>query len=297
MLPTRNRVRPKKIIANSPSVVLSSEPVLHKQSSQQKPEPKPSTAVESTKPQAGLKRNSPLSATTAAQSVQSPAVSAAAPAPAGYSNAESSSEQYTYVTDDNGYTWLYDTVYGQYYYYDAVQGTYIPYGATDASNAANSYPPGSSTAAAAAAVANAHTNANGKGKNSKNRRTVRMAGGEVWEDPTLDEWPADDYRMYASNLGPDVTSEVLRQHFGKFQSLQRTHVVCEKSTGKSRGYGFLSFGDPDDFLAAWREFNNKYVGSRPIKLGKSNWKDRNIDIRKVKRVDKRAFLEFKHRKR
>ncbi|KAI9482303.1 hypothetical protein LPJ78_002346 [Coemansia sp. RSA 989] len=288
MLPSRNRVRPKKIVSSSPSVVLSSEPVLHKQPAQQKAEPKPSSAAESAKPQTTLKQNSPLSG--AAQSAQSPTASAAA---TGYSNAENLSEQYTYVVDDNGYTWLYDTVYGQYYYYDAVQGTYIPYGTTDASNATSNYPPGSS----AAAAANAHNNANGKGKHSKKRRTVRMAGGEVWEDPTLDEWPTDDYRMYASNLGPDVTSEVLRQYFGKFQSLQRTHVVCEKSTGKSRGYGFLSFGDPDDFLAAWREFNNKYVGSRPIKLGKSNWKDRNIDIRKVKRVDKRAFLEFKHRKR
>ncbi|KAJ2849668.1 hypothetical protein IWW36_002472 [Coemansia brasiliensis] len=294
MLPSRNRVRPKKIVTSSQSVVLSSEPVLHKKSAQQKPEPTSSAANESPKLQADLQRKNPLSGISTAQSVHSTAAPTAA---TNYSNAEHLNEQYTYVTDDNGYTWLYDTVYGQYYYYDAVQGTYVPYGATDASNAGSSYQHGTSTASTAVAAVNTQSNADGKGKHSKKRRTVRMAGGEVWEDPTLDEWPTDDYRMYASNLGPDVTSEVLKQHFGKFRSLQRTHVVYEKSTGKSRGYGFLSFGDPDDFLAAWREFNNKYVGSRPIKLGKSNWKDRNVDIRKVKRIDKRAFLEFKHRKR
>ncbi|KAI8323983.1 RNA-binding domain-containing protein, partial [Martensiomyces pterosporus] len=130
----------------------------------------------------------------------------------------------------------------------------------------------------------------------KKRRVVRMAGGQVWEDATLDEWPTNDYRLFAGDLGPEVTGELLEQAFGKFRSLQRTHVVVDNRTGKSRGYGFLSFGNPDDFLAAWKEFNGKYVGSRPIKLRKSTWKDRNADIRKVKRQDKRAFLEYKQHK-
>ncbi|PIA16973.1 hypothetical protein COEREDRAFT_41722 [Coemansia reversa NRRL 1564] len=131
----------------------------------------------------------------------------------------------------------------------------------------------------------------------KKRRVVRMAGGQVWEDSQLDNWPTDDYRLFVGDLGPEVTSEMLEQAFDKFPSLQRTRVVCEKKSGKSQGYGFLSFSDADDFLAAWKEFNGKYVGSRPIKLRKSTWKSRNVDIRKVKRQDKRAFLEYKQGKR
>ncbi|KAJ1732761.1 hypothetical protein LPJ61_001898 [Coemansia biformis] len=201
------------------------------------------------------------------------------------------SEQYTYVTDDSGYAWLYDTASAQYYYYDASQGTYIPYGAADAQAAATP-----SDAAEPAAREEVRGGSSSK-QYQRKRRIVRMAGGQVWEDASLDDWPTDDYRLFAGDLGPDVTGEMLEQAFGKFRSLQRSLVVRDKGTGKSKGYGFLSFGDADDFLAAWKEFNGKYVGSRPIKLRKSTWRDRNVDIRKVKRQDKRAFLDYKQGKR
>ncbi|KAJ1768928.1 hypothetical protein LPJ74_004475 [Coemansia sp. RSA 1843] len=208
-------------------------------------------------------------------------------------------QQYTYVTDESGYTWLYDNVYGQYYYYDSVQGTYIPYsqqGATDSSYYSDAQTHIAASGIAEAAKPDGDSNSHGetkRGKPQNKRRIVRLAGGQVWEDSTLDDWPTNDYRLFAGDLGPEVTGEVLQQAFGKFRTLQRTHVVMDKKTGKSRGYGFLSFGDADDFLAAWKEFNGKYVGSRPIKLRKSTWKERNADIRKVKRLDKRAFLEYK----
>jgi hypothetical protein len=38
--------------------------------------------------------------------------------------------------------------------------------------------------------------------------------------------------------------------------------------------------------------NGKYVGSRPIKLRKSNWKDRNIDVARQKQKLKQQ-LGFK----
>ena len=54
-------------------------------------------------------------------------------------------------------------------------------------------------------------------------------------------------------------------------------------------YGFVSFKDPADFTRAIKELNGKYVGSRPIKLSKSNWKDRNIDIVKSKQTVKKQM--------
>jgi RNA recognition motif-containing protein len=34
-------------------------------------------------------------------------------------------------------------------------------------------------------------------------------------------------------------------------------VVRDKRTMKSKGFGFISFKDPDDFVRAWREMNGK----------------------------------------
>jgi hypothetical protein len=41
-----------------------------------------------------------------------------------------------------------------------------------------------------------------------------------------------------------------------------------------------------------REMNGKYVGNRPIKLRKSNWKDRNLETVKKKEQEK-AKMGFK----
>ncbi|KAJ2660944.1 hypothetical protein IWW48_002649 [Coemansia sp. RSA 1200] len=295
MQPSRSRLPAKKIIAYPQSVVLSSEPVLKKE-----PENRSGKVDSNESQRIHTQANTPVSEATTARGTHS-AASATAISNANGFNAESAldTQQYTYVTDDSGYAWLYDNTHGQYYYYDNAQGTYIPYIQQNAEGSnlyAGSQPHVSTLDTADPAGPNANTGHDGEmrpGKPHNKRRIVRKAGGQVWEDATLDDWPTNDYRLFAGDLGPEVTGEMLQQAFSKFRTLQKTHVVMDKKTGKSRGYGFLSFGDADDFLAAWKEFNGKYVGSRPIKLRKSTWKDRNADIRKVKRLDKRAFLEFK----
>ncbi|KAG9295393.1 hypothetical protein G9A89_013422 [Geosiphon pyriformis] len=119
----------------------------------------------------------------------------------------------------------------------------------------------------------------GAAQKKKQKTIVRAAGGEVWEDPTLLEWDTNDFRLFCGDLGNEVTDDVLYKAFGKYPSLQKAKVVRDKRTGKSKGYGFVSFKDADEFVKAWKEMNGKYVGNRPIKLRKSTWKDRNIEAR------------------
>lgn len=66
-------------------------------------------------------------------------------------------------------------------------------------------------------------------------------------------------------------------------------VVRDKFTGKSKGFGFVSFQDPFDCAKCLREMQGKYVGNRPMKLSKSNWQDREItEVRKKEKKDKKA---------
>ncbi|CAG8486494.1 19806_t:CDS:2 [Rhizophagus irregularis] len=116
----------------------------------------------------------------------------------------------------------------------------------------------------------------------KQKTIIRAAGGEVWEDPTLLEWDLNDFRLFCGDLGNEVTDDVLYKAFSKYQSIQKAKVIRDKRTGKSKGYGFVSFKDADEFVKAWKEMNGKYVGNRPIKLRKSTWKDRNIDVKNKK---------------
>ncbi|KAG2646647.1 hypothetical protein PVAP13_2KG525000 [Panicum virgatum] len=133
----------------------------------------------------------------------------------------------------------------------------------------------------------------------------RRAAGQSWEDPTLTDWPENDYRLFCGDLGNEVNDDVLSKAFSRFPSFnmattssypkklireflydnqgkKRYSVVRDKRTGKTKGYGFVSFSNPTDLAAAIKEMNGKYVGNRPIKLRKSNWKER-TDVEALER--------------
>lgn len=135
---------------------------------------------------------------------------------------------------------------------------------------------------AASIAANAHGNGRTGGRGKNQKRHLRLAGGQIWEDPTLEEWPENDFRLFCGDLGNEVSDELLAHSFAKYASFQRARVVRDKLTHKSRGYGFVSFTDPFDCAKALREMNGKYIGNRPVKLSKSKWQDRNIDVAKKK---------------
>ncbi len=86
--------------------------------------------------------------------------------------------------------------------------------------------------------------------------------------------------MFCGNLGNEVTDEVLATAFRKYPSFQKARIVRDKRTGKTRGYGFVSFRNPKDFLACLSEMEGQYVGNRPVRLKRSNWKDRKLDSEK-----------------
>jgi RNA recognition motif-containing protein len=84
-----------------------------------------------------------------------------------------------------------------------------------------------------------------------------MAGGQVWEDTSLAEWDPNDWRIFCGDLGNDVTDEVLSRAFNRFNSFVKAKVVRDKRSNKSRGYGFVSFKNPQDFARAIKEMNGK----------------------------------------
>nr|KAF6411532.1 RNA binding motif protein 42 [Rousettus aegyptiacus] len=128
-----------------------------------------------------------------------------------------------------------------------------------------------------------------KGKPEKLKRCIRTAAGSSWEDPSLLEWDADDFRIFCGDLGNEVNDDILARAFSRFPSFLKAKVIRDKRTGKTKGYGFVSFKDPSDYVRAMREMNGKYVGSRPIKLRKSMWKDRNLDVVRKKQKEKKKL--------
>ena len=101
-----------------------------------------------------------------------------------------------------------------------------------------------------------------------------------WIDPSMVDWPDDDHRIFVGNLGNEVNDEHLVAAFIKYPSFLKAkvasgdQVVRDKKSGKSKGFGFVSIGSPDDYIRAMKEMNGEYLGKWPLKLIKSDWKKR-----------------------
>lgn len=101
------------------------------------------------------------------------------------------------------------------------------------------------------------------------KTVVRSGGGTTWTDSSLLEWDPAHFRLFVGNLAGEVTDESLHKAFARWPSLQKARVIRDKRSTKSKGYGFVSFSDGDDFFQAAREMQGKYIGSHPVLLRRS----------------------------
>ncbi|KAL1983020.1 hypothetical protein VTN96DRAFT_567 [Rasamsonia emersonii] len=126
----------------------------------------------------------------------------------------------------------------------------------------------SANAGASTASSNTSTAANtpASGAESGQKTVIRSGGGQTWTDPTLLEWDPAHFRLFVGNLAGEVTDESLKKAFSKYPSVQKARVIRDKRTEKSKGYGFVSFSDGDDYFKAAREMQGKYIGSHPVLL-------------------------------
>lgn len=107
------------------------------------------------------------------------------------------------------------------------------------------------------------------GADGKQKTVVRSGGGQTWQDPSLLEWDPAHFRLFVGNLAGEVTDESLLKAFAKYGSVQKARVVRDKRTTKSKGYGFVSFVDGEEYFQAARDMQGKYIGSHPVLLRKS----------------------------
>jgi RNA recognition motif-containing protein len=61
------------------------------------------------------------------------------------------------------------------------------------------------------------------------------------------EWPENDYRIYCCNLGNEVNEDILSSAFKKYPSFAMCKVIKDRKTEKSKGFGFISIIEVDDY--------------------------------------------------
>jgi len=77
-----------------------------------------------------------------------------------------------------------------------------------------------------------------------------------------------DYTIFVGDLAADVTDYMLQETFRvHYPSVKGAKVVTDKMTMRSKGYGFVKFGDPAEQARAMTEMNGMPCSSRPMRIG------------------------------
>jgi len=72
--------------------------------------------------------------------------------------------------------------------------------------------------------------------------------------------------MYVSNLSFDVRDEELKGFFTPYGEVSSARVINDRTTGQSRGFGFVEMNDEKAARKAMAELNEATVDGRNIKV-------------------------------
>ena len=79
--------------------------------------------------------------------------------------------------------------------------------------------------------------------------------------------------VYVKNFGEDVdTDEKLADMFRKYGNISSAKVMIDETTGKGRGFGFVSFESPDDAEKACEALNGTELNGKTLYVGRAQKK-------------------------
>ncbi|XP_039028059.1 polyadenylate-binding protein RBP45C-like isoform X2 [Hibiscus syriacus] len=77
-----------------------------------------------------------------------------------------------------------------------------------------------------------------------------------------------DYTIFVGDLAADVSDYLILETFkAVYPSVMDAKVVTDRTTGRSKGYGFVRFGDETEQIRAMTEMNGIYCSTRTMRIG------------------------------
>ena len=71
-------------------------------------------------------------------------------------------------------------------------------------------------------------------------------------------------KLYVGNLSYAMRDDDLNQHFSEFGEVQSAKVMMDRDTGRSKGFGFVEMGSPEQAQAAIQGMHGKNIGGRDL---------------------------------
>ena len=73
-------------------------------------------------------------------------------------------------------------------------------------------------------------------------------------------------KLFVGGLAWATRDETLRDHFSQCGEVTDAKVIMERETGRSRGFGFVTFADSETAAKAREELNNSDLDGRSIRV-------------------------------
>ncbi|XP_053957337.1 RNA-binding protein 39 isoform X1 [Anastrepha ludens] len=74
-------------------------------------------------------------------------------------------------------------------------------------------------------------------------------------------------RLYVGSLHFNITEDMLRGIFEPFGKIDTIQLIMDTETGRSKGYGFITYHNADDAKKALEQLNGFELAGRPMKVG------------------------------
>lgn len=77
-------------------------------------------------------------------------------------------------------------------------------------------------------------------------------------------------KLFVGGIAWATTNEGLREAFERFGEVEDARIITDRDTGRSRGFGFVTFQDDDAAQAAIQEMDGEELDGRRLRVNEAN---------------------------
>ena len=97
-------------------------------------------------------------------------------------------------------------------------------------------------------------------------------------------------KVYVGNLAYSIDDEKLKEAFSSYGEIEEATVIKDKYSGRSKGFGFVTFKDDESAKKAISEMNEKEIDGRSVKVNEA----KPMDPDRPRRPPRRDFNQRRY---